>query len=402
MMYIHRLTAFLGSVLLLYIALTGAGIQLADMRALLTHAPETDPDMLMIRQHVTGPPNYAVVSAPDYTAPALPRSLDLADGLERAAALGRASAPGADLRLVELRMAEGRPAAHVQMGPRQMIFDLTSGAPLPAADLPPPVPDDLDSSVRSQIKHLHRFNYLGQQGTALDALAGMLFATMIVTGLLQYFRLLKARTAMDRPSPLWRAGGLWRDLHRWSAVLASVFVVWIVATGFLLALDNVGAYVGSQVHRPTPGAPSGFKGDLSSPINDAELPAMTQTTLAAFAKAEPDVAIKVLRLRYFVGYPQGVVVAADRDATQRVFNAKTGQPMSMSEPGYPFLGFPSGWEWHQRLKRLHRGDFFGMPGRWLDTVGALALVYLSVSGVVMYVQLWLRRRRNGRSALIWG
>ncbi len=75
--------------------------------------------------------------------------------------------------------------------------------------------------------------------------------------------------------------------------------------------------------------------------------------------------------------------------------------MAMTEKGYPKVSFPSGWEWHQRLKQIHRGDIFGMPGRWLDTIGGLSLLYLIVSGMVMYFQLWSRRRRAGRGALAW-
>jgi hypothetical protein len=67
------------------------------MPALVTHAPETGRDMQMMRQHINGPPNYSVVSAPDYCA------------------LGRVAAAGAALRLVELRMARGIPAGHVRM-----------------------------------------------------------------------------------------------------------------------------------------------------------------------------------------------------------------------------------------------------------------------------------------------
>jgi uncharacterized iron-regulated membrane protein len=94
-------------------------------------------------------------------------------------------------------------------------------------------------------------------------------------------------------------------------------------------------------------------------------------------------------------------VAADPETTQLVFNAATGAQMSMTEKGYPKVPFPAGWEWHQRLKQIHRGDIAGMPGRWLDTLGALATLYLSISGVIMYYPLWIRRKRAGRGALTW-
>lgn len=96
-----------------------------------------------------------------------------------------------------------------------------------------------------------------------------------------------------------------------------------------------------------------------------------------------------------------MVLAADVHTTQLVFNTQSGTAMKMWEPGYPDLGFPSGWDLHQALKRFHRGDLFGMGGRWLALLGGLSLIWLSVSGVVMYVQLWQRRKKGGRYPPLW-
>jgi uncharacterized iron-regulated membrane protein len=285
------------------------------------------------------------------------------------------------------------------MGRRQMMFDLASGERLPDAALPPPPPTNLPAT-RAGFKFFHKFTFLGRWATGVNALASIGLCGLIFTGIAQYARLYASRLKQDRPAPLWSAGSWWRNLHRWTAVVAGVLVLWIAITGLALSIDNFGAFI-SIATSPKPHGIDPFVGDLSTPLTDSGIPAMTSTTLAAFKTAAPVIGIKVIRLRYFVGYPQGVVVAADPATRQFVFNAVSGKPMSMHEAGYPNLNFPSGWDWHQRLKRLHRGDFFGMPGRWLDTLGALALVYLCLSGIVMYVQLWLARRRNGRKALIW-
>ncbi len=400
MMYWHRLCVVVFGLLLAYVVATGVGIELADMRALVTHAPETDPDMLMMRQHINGTPNYSVVSAPDYTAQALPNGLDVTAAIKRASDLGRATAPNAGLRLVELRMAGLTLAGHVRMDDRHLIFDLTTGRRLPDSDLPPAPPGNHMFSIRSSIKYVHRFNYLGGMGTALNGLAGIGVAGLTLTGIWQYARLYAARRRLDKRSPFWKGASLWRNLHRWVAVVAGVVVLWIALTGLALSVDNVGGFIHAAT-KPHSSAPNGFDGDFSAPLADADIVSMTRTTLDAFHRDRPGIGIKVLQLRSFAGFPQGVIVAADEETTQIVFNAKTGKAMSMSEPGYPGENFPSGWEWHQRLKRMHRGDIFGMPGRWLDTFGALSLAYLTISGFVMYLQLVARRRKLGRNALIW-
>jgi uncharacterized iron-regulated membrane protein len=96
-----------------------------------------------------------------------------------------------------------------------------------------------------------------------------------------------------------------------------------------------------------------------------------------------------------------VVVAADAGTSQIVFNTRTGARMSMTQKGYPQVGFPLGWELHQQMKRLHCGDFLGMPGRWLDSLGALATLYLLLSGAVMYSQLLTHRAKSCRRELNW-
>jgi uncharacterized iron-regulated membrane protein len=402
----HRLCAFLIFPLLAYVVVTGSGIQAADMVALVSHAPETDPDMLMMRQHINGTDNYSVVSAPDYAAPALPADLNYADAIQKTATLGRQAVPGADLRLVELRNAEGRVAGHVQMDSRQLIFDLASGAQLSATDLPPPPPPREFKATRATFKFFHRSNFLGPFGPALNGIAGIGLSILIITGLVQYTRLYRARARINKRGVFWRGGGSWwRDLHRWVAVSASLLVLWVAVTGLLLSFDNVAGPVTRMFHSGAgngpPRGPNPMDSDLSTPLQDAELPEMTRVTLASFHALEPNTNVKVFRLRYFSGYSQGVVVAADSDTSQLVFNARTGARMSMSEKGYPTVGFPFGWELHQRMKRLHRGDFFGMPGRWLDSLAAVAMLYLLISGGVMYTQLLVRRAKSGRRELIW-
>jgi uncharacterized iron-regulated membrane protein len=89
------------------------------------------------------------------------------------------------------------------------------------------------------------------------------------------------------------------------------------------------------------------------------------------------------------------------DTQQVVFNAATGHRAGLTEPGYPPTGFPFGWQAHQLAKQIHRGSYFGLSGRWMDFFGGVAIIYLSISGAVMYAQMWNRRRRAGRGALLW-
>ena len=399
----HRHTAFYSFVLIFYVVATGLGIEAADLRAVSIHAPPTDPDMLMMNQHIFGTPNYAVVSAPDYVSPGLPQSFDWVKGIRRTAELGRAAAAGADLQLVEVREVDDRPAGRVRIGGKALIFDIATGKRLPDSALPPPEPGRNFSAPRANFKFFHRFNYIGQLATGLDGLAGAALAALAITGLWHYARLLGARQHSGRGALMWKGGGAWRQLHRWIAICSALPVLWLATTGFVLSVDNVVPGIAGMVSNPArkPAAPDAFDGFFGAPLQDAQLDGMTRATLAAYRAEAGITGIKVLQLRYFAGYAQGVVVGADAATTQHVYNTATGAPMSMTEPGYPKVSFPLGWEWHQKMKRLHRGDYFGITGRWLVFAGACGALYLLVSGAIMYLHQRRRRVNRGHSDWVW-
>jgi hypothetical protein len=128
---------------------------------------------------------------------------------------------------------------------------------------------------------------------------------------------------------------------------------------------------------------------------------MLSTTLRSFNAAMPHTPMRVLRLRVYGGMPQGVIVTGNGEAVQVVINAHTGRRASQTEPGYPEVGFPFGWQAHQIAKQIHRGDYIGLSGRWMDLLAGLSMVFLSISAAVMYFNMWSKRRQSGRTALIW-
>jgi hypothetical protein len=172
----------------------------------------------------------------------------------------------------------------------------------------------------------------------------------------------------------------------------------LVLSGAFLAVNAVGINVNKALQH---GQRPGMTVDASQPLTDAELPSLLQVTLRAYGQAHPGLPLRVLRLRYFAGMPQGVVVTGETDARQLVFNAATGRPASETEPGYPDTGMPFGWRVGQIVKQLHRGDLFGFPGRVMAVLAGLSLLYLAISGTVVYVDLWRRRRKMGRNGLFW-
>jgi uncharacterized iron-regulated membrane protein len=98
---------------------------------------------------------------------------------------------------------------------------------------------------------------------------------------------------------------------------------------------------------------------------------------------------------------QGVVITGGEPTNQLVFNADTGQPVSLSEPTYPQSGFPFGVQVHENIKHFHSGALFGISARLMNLFAGLSLIFLSVSGLTVYFDMWVKRRRGGRSSLFW-
>jgi len=246
---------------------------------------------------------------------------------------------------------------------------------------------------------------IGNWFALFNAIIAVGLFAMIVTGLILYFQLLRQRGRAGLKGLFWSDGGWWRSLHRGISVVAAIFILVVSASGTLLALDAFGLGLYQITHKDAgkyARFPPGAVDDFSSPLADDKLPAMLQTTLSAGQRTAGAAPIKVVRLRYFNGIPQGILIAGDGDNTaQLVFNADTGKPMSITEPGYPKTHYHLGWKEHEIVKEIHRGDFFGLPGRLMDLFAGLSIIYLSISGGVMYVGLWRRRRRGGSTALFW-
>jgi uncharacterized iron-regulated membrane protein len=394
---VHRVLAVFVTLFALWLASTGVFTQVLGLRALLSHAPANDPTMQAIRVGINGPPNFQVIREPDYSADALPSAFDFDAALGTVAKSARAAVGDAPLSFLELRVLNGKPVGQVASKGQLFGFDVSTGASLgePKKLALPPL---ATPSLYNDVKDVHRFRIFTPWGLIITVIAAIMMLVMIVTGVIMYYRLLAGRSKMGRRNPFWVAGGWWRTLHRVISIVAVAFLFVQALSGFVLASGSVGVAVNQWLHNGRPGLTK----DVSSPLGDAELATMLHTTLTALRADSGDAPIKVLRLRYFAGMPQGVVVAGVGEDTRQVaFNAATGGKAWLSGPGYPDTDMTWGWQASQTAKKIHRGDWMGPIGRWVDLLSGLALLYLAISGMVMYLDLWSRRRKAGRHGFFW-
>lgn len=401
---VHRIVATIIMLFTLYIGTTGLLIQSVDLRAITSHAAATDPEMMAIRESLDGTGNFAVIQPTDYAAPALPESFDLNTAMSTLLKSARSSTGNsAPLKYLELRVIDGKPIGLAQAGgpnnpggnsgnnnpggnnnaggnngggggngggPNNgnimVRVDPATGSLLPN---PPPRPRGRPAqSMHSVFKKWHRLQFLpgyfGDLSEAFNALIATGLGVMVVTGVVLYFQLLRARRRAGLNTLFWSAGGWWRSLHRSVAVVAAVFLLVVSISGTLLSIDTVALGVYGATHTNAgryARFPYGMTADLSSPLPDSKIPAMLATTLSAYHAAEGNTPIKVLRLRYFSGMPQGVILTGGDDTRQLVYNAETGKTAHMTESSYPYQGFPFGWREHEYMKQIHRGDARAFP-----------------------------------------
>jgi len=341
------------------------------------------------------------------SAAAVPDPATLAPGIATAiAAAGPMPIAAVDLRMsgaaARLQFSEADGALRTQRR-----FSADTGAPLdegladggPRADSPPNV------ILRNTIKSFHKGDIAGIPGQVVGLFAGLALIGLTVTGAITYFKLWNARRAIGRGAFLWASrDSLWRRMHRWIAILASALVLNIAVSGTILAVAEIQLNLFLQYRL---GAPPYPRPDPAPPVSSSVLPpglqSMLQTTYRAAHAQRPAAPIAALTLvERADGVARGLATFGGARPRILAFNARTGAPMTDWTTGGVLVGPGYFTDWHQLVKRIHRGDIIGdFAGRYIDIATGLALLYLVISSFLMYADLWRARAKRGRKALFW-
>jgi hypothetical protein len=162
-----------------------------------------------------------------------------------------------------------------------------------------------------------------------------------------------------------------RKFHRWISTAAMVLLLYVSVTGLLLALDGVTV--------PDFGPPGGS--GPATPMQSADIERWVSDAANKAIRDYEGTISAIVQLRAPNGAPAAAVY----------FNGATQTPHAA-------------WRvrMHDLLQHLHRGSILGIPGQVMDVLTGLSLAVLSITGIVMYVQMLRRRRGQGRSDLFWG
>jgi len=263
-------------------------------------------------------------------------------------------------------------------------------------------PDNV--TKRTTLKAWHRGNIIGMPGQVLGLLVGLSLIALVVTGVVLYFKLWAARRKAGRPGFFWTAKeSLWRRLHRWISILAAAFIFNIAVSGAILAYGEIQLNIFLQHHigaapypRPTP-MPAVSEAPLPHDVN-----AMLETTYRAGRVYSPNGRITAVQLVVRNGIAKGLVTLGGAKPHVLAFDAHSGAEVSDWSTGGVQVGQGYFADWHQALKRFHRGDILGsFAARYVDLAAGLALLYLVVSSFFLYFDMRKRRRQTGRTDWFW-
>jgi uncharacterized iron-regulated membrane protein len=184
---------------------------------------------------------------------------------------------------------------------------------------------------------------------------------------------------------------MWRTLHRWVAIVAAAFLLNLGVTGVLMNFDELRLVLQGN------GPDTLFV--KPRPLPETDLRPVLKRGYDVAHSLAPNHTMTAIRLSMQGEVPRVQVTFSGPQGGDITVNGNTGERMA-GPPG------PSGraakLDRYQFFKRLHRGDFIGsFHGRYLFIMAGFCLLYLCVSGTVMYAKLLRVRRQHGHRSWYW-
>jgi uncharacterized iron-regulated membrane protein len=178
-----------------------------------------------------------------------------------------------------------------------------------------------------------------------------------------------------------------RSLHRWIAPLAALFLIIIAATGVYMQGETLWRAYHPARRAEAQSLPAG------------EISNWFDLALTAARRARPESGIAMVSVSMDGSQPRADVVWTQSDVPELSIDPRTGSQFQSSSTGAADQSLS------RRLGRLilelHRGDLLGLPGRWLGFACGIALVLLGVTGLIVYLKIYLRRVNLRRWSPFW-
>ncbi len=175
-----------------------------------------------------------------------------------------------------------------------------------------------------------------------------------------------------------------RKIHRWLSVVGLIFFLSVAATGIWLQIEAI------------------FGEDEAAREAMAEI---TSPASLAVPLPGPAVTIDTARAAIFARYGNRPVASVDwvikAPVPAYVFHLDGAEPIKVTvntATAAIIKSEPDGEDW---VVRLHTGEILGDGGKFLGLGWGLALIAMSITGIILYLNM-LRARRTGSAGKVRG
>jgi uncharacterized iron-regulated membrane protein len=172
-----------------------------------------------------------------------------------------------------------------------------------------------------------------------------------------------------------------RKWHRWVSLPLILVLALAIVTDIALQVEELD-HIGGE-GRPAP--------TMSALPEDAVVLAELKRALVAARQADPNFAAQRIELNYAEDKPVAKFVITPRGGASVEVDLASGIAQAKAAPT----------SFHGVMIRLHTGQYFGATGIILIMAAGVALLFLAVSGGLLYFQMWRNRRSRGKSLIFW-
>ena len=186
-----------------------------------------------------------------------------------------------------------------------------------------------------------------------------------------------------------------RKLHRWISTGTMLFIAYVVLTGTTVAINELINSASFGTGGGEIAAAETIAGPQGSLPPQAQVEQMVGLALESARRAEPTAPLTkvMVALRMRGGRPEArVIFGSGVTAVAVTVDANTGQVLRRGDDGAHF---------NTLLQQIHSGALYGKAGQVAVVLTGFSLITLSVTGALMYLDLFGRRRRLGKSDLFW-
>lgn len=171
-----------------------------------------------------------------------------------------------------------------------------------------------------------------------------------------------------------------RSLHRWISLPIAIFLLWIAATGVILQVQELAGH--DEPHQG---------GHHAAAPADADVAAAVAKGLAAARALDPQFRARTVQVD--LGGPSLHVMlgARARGGDQIDYDAAAGTATRVVQK----------MNLHGLIMHLHSGEAIGPIGAVIGLLCGTGLLVLSITGAVVYIDMYRRRAKAGKGGLFW-